>query len=256
MKVAEIRKSFLRFFEERGHRVIPSSPLVPVGDPTLLFTTAGMVQFKPYFMGLAEPPARRMTSVQKCFRTTDIDEVGDASHLTFFEMLGNFSAGDYFKREAIAYAWEYLTDVLAIPSDRLWITVFEDDDEAAALWREHGVEGARILRYTAKQGNYWYSGEVGPCGPCSELHYDFGPVETCSACGAGTCHPALECGRFLEIWNLVFMAYFQHEDGRKEPLPQANIDTGAGLERLARVLQQGPSVYETDVFLPVIERIE
>ncbi len=255
MNVDDIRRSFLRFFEERGHRVIPSAPLVPIGDPTLLFTSAGMVQFKPYFMGLAQPPARRMTSVQKCFRTTDIDAVGDASHLTFFEMLGNFSAGDYFKREAIEYAWEYLTGVLAMPADRLWITVYEDDDEAFDLWRAQGVPEARILRYGEAEGNYWFSGDVGPCGPCSELHYDFGPTPGCESCASGSCHPAVECGRFLEVWNLVFMAFFQHEDGSRTPLPQRNIDTGAGLERIAWVLQGKRSVYETDVFAPIIERV-
>ncbi len=255
MNVDDIRRSFLRFFEERGHRAIPSAPLVPIGDPTLLFTSAGMVQFKPYFMGLAQPPSRRMTSVQKCFRTTDIDSVGDASHLTFFEMLGNFSAGDYFKKDAIGYAWEYLTDKLALPPDRLWITVFEDDDEAFGLWKELGVPERRILRYGEDEGNYWFSGDVGPCGPCSELHYDFGPTPACPSCAHDTCHPNIECGRFLEIWNLVFMSFFQREDGSKTPLPQQNIDTGAGLERIAWVMQGKRSVYETDVFAPIIERV-
>ncbi len=255
MNVDEIRRSFLRFFEERGHRVIPSAPLVPIGDPTLLFTSAGMVQFKPYFMALAEPPASRMTSAQKCFRTTDIDEVGDESHLTFFEMLGNFSVGDYFKREAIVFAWEYMTSVLGLAPERLRITVFEDDSEAAGYWREAGVDESRILRYGEAEGNYWFSGEVGPCGPCSELHYDFGPVAGCAACADGTCHPSVECGRFLEVWNLVFMAFFRHEDGSKTPLPQQNIDTGAGLERIAWVMQGKRSVYETDVFAPILARV-
>ena len=255
MNVDDIRRSFLQFFEERGHRRMQSAPLVPIGDPTLLFTSAGMVPFKPYFMGAAEPPSPRMTSVQKCFRTTDIDAVGDTSHLTFFEMLGNFSIGDYFKREAISFAWEYLTGVLDMAPERLWITVYVDDDEAAGYWREEGVPESRIMRYGVAEGNYWFSGDVGPCGPCSELHYDFGEQDGCPRCADGTCHPAIECGRFLEIWNLVFMAFFQHEDGSKTPLPSQNIDTGAGLERLAWVVQNQRSVYETDVFSPILARV-
>ena len=254
MTVNELREAFLRYFEGKGHRRIPSSSLVPHGDPTLLFTTAGMVQFKPYFMGLEEPPAPRMTSVQKCFRTTDIEEVGDESHLTFFEMLGNFSVGDYFKREAIEWAWDFLTRELGINGDRLWPTVYIDDDEAFELWAERGVPAERILRYTAEQGNYWGPpGDSGPCGPSSELHFDFAPTEGCAHCGAGTCHPDIECGRFLEIWNLVFMGFFQDEDGERTPLPAQNIDTGAGLERLAWVLQQGQSVYDTDELRAIVE---
>ncbi len=247
LSVHELRETFLTYFEGRGHLRIPSSSLVPHGDPTLLFTTAGMVQFKPYFMGLEEPPARRMTSVQKCFRTTDIEEVGDPSHLTFFEMLGNFSVGDYFKPQAIEWAWDFLTNVLGIDGARLLATVYEDDDEALELWAARGVPRDRIHRYTAEQGNFWGPpGDSGPCGPCSELHYDFGPIASCPRCIDGTCHPDVSCGRFLEIWNLVFMAYFQDEDGNRTPLPAQNIDTGAGLERLAWVLQQGASVYDTD----------
>ncbi|MEZ4501644.1 MAG: alanine--tRNA ligase [Dehalococcoidia bacterium] len=254
MQVHELREAFLQYFEGKGHRRIPSSSLVPHGDPTLLFTTAGMVQFKPYFMGLEEPPARRMTSIQKCFRTTDIEEVGDASHLTFFEMLGNFSVGDYFKAEAVDWAWEFLTEVCGIDGERLWATVYEDDDEAFALWEAKGVPTDRIMRYTAEQGNYWGPpGDSGPCGPCSELHFDFGPTEGCPHCLDGTCHPAIECGRFLECWNLVFMGFFQDEDGTRTALPAQNIDTGAGLERLAWVLQQGQSVYDTDELRGVIE---
>ncbi len=254
LKVNELREAFLAFFQARGHRRIPSSSLVPHGDPTLLFTTAGMVQFKPYFMGLEEPPARRMTSIQKCFRTTDVEEVGDASHLTFFEMLGNFSVGDYFKAEAIEWAWEFLTGVLGIDPDRLRATVYIDDDEAFALWEQHGVPPERILRYTAEQGNFWGPpGDSGPCGPCSEMHYDFGETPGCPSCADGTCHPDIGCGRFLEIWNLVFMTYFQDEDGKRTPLPAQNVDTGAGLERLASVLQDVRSVYETDELASVIE---
>ena len=256
MTVDELREAFLSYFEERGHRRIPSAPLVPHGDPSLLFTAAGMVQFKPYFLGLETPPAVRMTSIQKCFRTTDVEEVGDASHLTYFEMLGNFSIGDYFKAEAIEWSWQFLTGVLGMAPDRLWATVFTDDDEAFELWRGQGLPDDRILRYTAEQGNYWYSGESGPAGPCSELHYDFGPTAACAPCAAGTCHPDVECGRFLEVWNLVFMAFDRAADGSLSPLPAQNVDTGAGLERVAWVLQGARSVYETDELRRILARAE
>jgi len=257
---SQIRESFLRFFEERGHRRLPSAPLVPIGDPTLLFTSAGMVPFKPYFMGQAQPPHSRLTTVQKCFRTTDIDSVGDTSHLTFFEMLGNFSIGDYFKAEAIAWAWEYVTTVLGLERERLWAAVYLDDDEAFELWRKVGVPQERIRRY-GEEHNFWFSGPVGPCGPCSEIHYDFGPEFGCGP----HCEPSHDCGRFLEIWNLVFMTYFRQADGSYTPLPRKNIDTGAGLERLASVAlfqsegwdrSRRPSVYDTDVFRPILARVE
>ena len=259
MTVDELRQAFLDFFEERGHRRIPSASLVPHGDPTLLFTNAGMVQFKPYFMGLEEPPAPRLTSIQRCFRTVDIEEVGDESHLTLFEMLGNFSVGDYFKTEAVAWAWEFLTEVLKIDGDHLWATVYTDDDEAYELWRDQGIPEERILRYTAEQGNYWGPpGDSGPCGPCSELHYDFGePTEPRAAdYDYDSDHPALDSGRFLEIWNLVFMTYNQDESGNREPLPAANIDTGAGLERLASVVQHVRTVHETEELRAVIAAAE
>ncbi|PKN81258.1 MAG: alanine--tRNA ligase, partial [Chloroflexi bacterium HGW-Chloroflexi-9] len=253
MKVDEVRQAFLSFFEARGHRRIPSSSLVPHGDPTLLFTTAGMVQFKPYFMGLEEPPARRLTSIQRCFRTTDVESVGDDTHLTLFEMLGNFSVGDYFKDDAIAWAWEFLTQVLKIDGSRLWATVFTDDDEAAALWLAQGVPPERILRYTAEQGNWWGPpGDTGPMGPCSEMHYDWGVTPGCEACAKNECHPDVGCGRFLEIWNLVFMTYYREEDGSRSDLPAANIDTGAGLERLASVVQGVRNVYETDELRDIV----
>ncbi|MGQ9572325.1 MAG: alanine--tRNA ligase [Dehalococcoidia bacterium] len=257
MDSQQIRDTFLRFFKEREHKVMPSAPLVPVGDPTLLFTSAGMVQFKPYFEGRATPPARRLASVQKCFRTSDIDSVGDTAHLTFFEMLGNFSIGDYFKEKAIPWAWELVTDKnwFAIPKERLWAAVYLDDDEAFDLWRKVGVPAERIMRY-GEDHNYWFSGDVGPCGPCSELHYDFGPTPGCPECQRGQCHPAVECGRFLEIWNLVFMTYFQHPDGSRTPLPAKNIDTGMGLERTAVILQDKRTLYETDLFAPIIRRVE
>jgi alanyl-tRNA synthetase len=255
----ELREAFLRFFEERGHRRMPGAPIVPPGDPTLLFTSAGMVQFKPYFMGQAQPPAPRAVTVQKCFRTTDIESVGDTSHLTFFEMLGNFSFGDYFKAEAIAWAWEFVTGVLRLPPERIWAAVYLDDGEARDLWVQTGVPPERIRRY-GEEDNYWFSGEVGPCGPCSEIYYDFGEQ---SGCGPD-CEPVHPCPRFLEIWNLVFMSFYRDGDQRT-PLPKRNIDTGSGLERVASVLlfespgwdkSRVPSVYDTDLFQPLIRKIE
>ncbi len=257
MKVDDLRQTFLAFFEERGHRRIPSASLVPHGDPTLLFTTAGMVQFKPYFMGLEDPPARRLTSIQRCFRTTDIEDVGDESHLTMFEMLGNFSVGDYFKDEAVDWAWEFLTGVLKIDTAHLWATVFVDDDYAHDLWVKKGVPEDRILRYTAEQGNWWGPpGDTGPMGPCSEVFYDWGKTPGCRHCEADTCHPDIDCGRFLEIWNLVFMTYYREEDGSQTELPAANIDTGAGLERLNSVLVGKRNVYETDELRDVVAAAE
>ena len=257
LPVNQLRAAFLEFFEQRGHRRIPSSSLVPHGDETLLFTSAGMVQFKPYFEGLEDPPTPRMVSLQKCFRTTDIEDAGDESHLTFFEMLGNFSIGDYFKRESIEWAWEFMTAVLELDGERLWATVYIDDDEAFALWLEQGLPPERVLRYTAAQGNFWGpAGDRGACGPSSELHYDFRRRSDCPHCADGTCHPDIECGRFLELWNLVFTTLYQHQDGRREPLPANNVDTGAGLERLAWVLQQADSVYETDELRELLRQVE
>lgn len=252
MKSSEIRTTFLKFFEEKGHLIVPSSSLVPHGDPTLLLTTAGMVQMKPYFTGEAVPPSRRMTSCQKCFRTTDVDSVGDPGHLTFFEMLGNFSVGDYFKKEAIAWAWELVTERFGLPRQRLWTTVFFDDDEAERYWIDLGVPGERIIRCGEKDNFWGPAGQTGPCGPCSEIHYDFGPDR---GCGKSDCNPSCGCGRFLEIWNLVFMQFNQDEQKIRTPLPKPNIDTGMGLERIACVLQNKASVYETDVFAPLLERI-
>ncbi len=244
MQSSEIRRRFVDFFASRGHRYVESAPLVPLGDPTLLFTSAGMVPFKPYFLGQVQPPAPRLTSVQRCFRTTDIDSVGDDSHHTFFEMLGNFSFGDYFKAEAIAWAWQFITKELGLPADRLWITVYHDDEEAIRHWQAQGVPDARILRYGVEEGNYWYSGEVGPCGPCSEIHYDYGKQFGCGP----DCEVRHDHGRWLEVWNLVFMTSFRDADGRQTPLPKANIDTGAGLERLTAVVNGQRSAYETDAF--------
>ncbi|MDT7903636.1 MAG: alanine--tRNA ligase [Candidatus Caldipriscus sp.] len=245
MKSAEIRKVFLEFFKERGHTVVPSSSLLPP-DPTLLFTNAGMNQFKPYFLGEIEPPFKRAVSVQKCLRAggkhNDLDNVGfTRRHHTFFEMLGNFSFGDYFKREAIRWAWELLTEVFKIPKEKLWVTVYEEDDEAFYIWKDEiGIDESRIMRMGAKD-NFWEMGDVGPCGPSSEILYDLG--------GEGE-------DRFLELWNLVFMQYNRRADGSLEALPKKNIDTGMGLERIASVLQGTYSNFETDLFLPIINFIE
>jgi alanyl-tRNA synthetase len=248
----ELRQAFLSFFQDRGHKIIPSSSLVPHKDPTLLLTSAGMVQIKPYFLGLEAPPSRRLASCQKCFRTTDIDSVGDSKHLTFFEMLGNFSVGDYFKKEAILWAWDFVTKYLKLPEERLWITIYLDDDEAFAYWRDVGVPAEKILRFGEKD-NFWGPvGDSGPCGPCSEIHYDLGEE---FGCGKAECRPNCDCGRFSEIWNLVFTQYNQDQSGQRTPLPKPNIDTGMGLERTLAAIQGKPSPYETDLFSPLVDRI-
>ncbi|MCF7635135.1 MAG: alanyl-tRNA synthetase [Dehalococcoides mccartyi] len=247
----ELRENYLKFFEEKGHKRIASSSLIPHNDPTLLLTTAGMVQFKPYYLGVAKPENPRMTSCQKCFRTTDIESVGDASHLTMFEMLGNFSIGNYFKKEAIAWAWEYVTQRLNIPAEKLWVTVYLDDDEAIALWKEQGVPEGRIVRLGAADNFWGPAGDSGPCGPCSEIHYDFGQE---MGCGKADCNPSCKCGRFCEIWNLVFVQFNQDKSGKRQNLPAPSIDTGMGLERLTILMQARKNVYETDIFAPVIEK--
>jgi len=248
----EIRRAFLSFFDSKGHKIIPSSSLIPHGDPTLLLTSAGMVQVKPYFTGKLVPPSPRLVSCQKCFRTTDIEAVGDATHCTFFEMLGNFSVGDYFKREAIKWGWEFVTEHLRIPPERLWITIYLDDDESFGFWREIGIPEERILRF-GEEHNFWGpAGSSGPCGPDSEIFYDFGEE---FGCGKPTCAPNCECGRFTELWNLVFTQYDQDEEGKRTPLPRPNIDTGMGLERTAAVMQGKASIYGTDLFAPLLECI-
>jgi len=252
MKSDDLRRIFLQFFADKGHKVIPSSSLVPYGDHTLLLTTAGMVQIKPYFLGVEVPPSPRLTSCQKCFRTTDIDIVGDDKHLTFFEMLGNFSVGDYFKKEAISWSWEFVTQYLKLPQDRLWVTIYLDDDEAFDYWRQVGVPVERILRF-GDEDNFWGpAGDSGPCGPCSEIHYDYGEE---FGCGRPDCRPNCECGRFSEIWNLVFSQYNQHSDGHRSLLPKPNIDTGMGMERTLAAIQGVHSFYDTDIFIPLIQRI-
>jgi alanyl-tRNA synthetase len=248
----EIRAAFLKFFEEKGHKVIPSSSLIPAGDPTLLLTNAGMVQIKPYFLGEAIPPSRRLASCQKCFRTTDIETVGDATHLTFFEMLGNFSVGEYFKKEAIAWAWEFFTERMKLPPERLWVTIFLDDDESFKYWREIGIPESKISRF-GEEDNFWGpAGSSGPCGPCSEIHYDFGEEK---GCGKADCRPNCACGRFTELWNLVFTQYNQDEAGNRTPLPKPNIDTGMGFERLLTILAKKSSIYDTDLFAPLLNKV-
>ncbi|MSQ21861.1 MAG: alanine--tRNA ligase [Dehalococcoidia bacterium] len=251
---ADIRKAFLDFFQGKDHLLIPSSSLIPAGDPTLLLTSAGMVQFKPYFTGEMTPPQPRLTSGQKCFRVSDVDSVGDTSHLTFFEMLGNFSVGDYFKKEAIAWGWEFVTKNMGLKPAQLWATVFRDDDEAYALWQKTGIPARRIRRFEERDNFWGPAGDEGPCGPCSEIHYDFG-----GTCRLGKsdaeCGPNCACGRFLELWNLVFMQFYQDNQGKRTPLPRPNIDTGMGLERAALILQGKASIYETDLFQPIVSRV-
>ena len=246
MDAQTIRQTFTDFFVDRDHLAVASAPLTAPGDPTLLFTSAGMVPFKPYFLGEAQPPHHRLTSIQKCFRTTDIDEVGDASHLTMFEMLGNFSLGDYFKAEAQAWAWELVTDVIGIPPARLVATVFTDDDYAYDQWKKIGLPDSKIYRYGEDQGNFWAAGPTGPCGPCSELHYDMRPGYRDDA------GPAEAEEKWLEIWNLVFMQWTRFEDGTRADLPAQSIDTGAGLERWAMMLQDQDNLYDTDLFAPLL----
>ena len=252
MKSVEIKRRFLNFFAERGHRVVESSSLIP-DDPTLLLTTAGMVQFKPYFLGEVTPEYTRATSAQKCLRTTDIDKVGyTARHLTFFEMLGNFSFGDYYKSEAARFAWDFLLGEMGLPLERLYFTIYEEDDEAWRVWTEEvGVPAERVVRL-GEEDNFWDMGVTGPCGPCSEIIYDQGPG---FGCGRPDCGVGCDCDRYLELWNLVFMQYNRGADGSLTPLPRKNIDTGMGLERLASVMQGVPTNFHTDLLLSLIERM-
>lgn len=259
MTGAEIREAFLRFFEERGHQRVPSGPLVPENDPTLLFSNAGMNQFKDVFTGQARLPFSRATSAQRCVRAggkhNDLDSVGRTPrHNTFFEMLGNFSFGDYFKRDAITFAWDLVTGVFGLDPSRLWVTVYREDDEAAAIWQQVAkLSPERIVRLGEKD-NFWAMGETGPCGPCSEILYDRGSHLHCGAerCGIGQC----DCARWLEIWNLVFMQFDRApHTGALTPLPRPSIDTGMGLERIASVLQGVDSNYDTDLLAPIVDAV-
>jgi alanyl-tRNA synthetase len=256
VKANDIRRTFLEFFAQRGHRVVRSSSLVPVGDPTLLFTNAGMNQFKDIFLGLERRDYQRAVSSQKCLRVSgkhnDLENVGRTRrHHTFFEMLGNFSFGDYFKQDAIAYGWELMTQVYKLPEERLIATVFSEDDEAYDIWeKEIGLPPGRIFRL-GEDDNYWAMGDTGPCGPCSEIQYDAGPEA--SEQGHKDCRFPCECGRYVELWNLVFMQFNRDASGQLAPLPSPSVDTGAGLERLAAALQGKVSNYDTDLFRALIE---
>jgi alanyl-tRNA synthetase len=253
----EIRREFLKFFEDRNHTIVSSSSIIPDRDPTLLFVNAGMVQFKNVFLGAEKRPYKRATTSQKCVRAggkhNDLGNVGKTlRHHTFFEMLGNFSFGDYFKKDAIAFAWEFLLKKLKLDESRLWVTIFTEDDEAEALWKAVGVNPSRIVRLGEKD-NFWSMGDEGPCGPCSEIIYDLGDQV---GCRQPTCAVGCDCDRFLEIWNLVFMQYERFKDGQMKKLPNPNIDTGMGLERIVSVIQGKVGNYETDLFVPLIKRLE
>ncbi|PIS29532.1 alanine--tRNA ligase [Candidatus Saganbacteria bacterium CG08_land_8_20_14_0_20_45_16] len=253
MNSTQIRKRFLDYFKAKGHEVLPGSSLIPA-DPTVLLTLAGMLQFKPIFLGTEIPKYKRATTVQKCVRMIDLENVGKtARHQTFFEMLGNFSFGDYFKKEAIAFVWEFLTKELKIPPAKLSVAVFEKDDEAYDLWREdQGLPAEKLFRLD-EENNFWAAGPTGPCGPCSEIYYDLGPSV---GCGRPSCQPGCDCDRFLEVWNLVFIQYDRSDNGELIPLKQRGIDTGMGLERIASVLQGVSSNFETDLFRPLIQEIK
>src|SRR3990167_6199159 len=254
----DIRHKFFDFFVKRGHEKVSSSPLIPAQDPTLLFTNAGMNQFKDLFLGKEKRSYNKAVTIQKCMRAggkhNDLDNVGfTARHLTFFEMMGNFSFGDYFKKDAIRYAWDLLTEGFGLAPDRLLVTVYQDDDEAYKIWNEEiGVVKERIFRL-GKKDNFWQMGDIGPCGPCTEIYVDLGKN---IGCKEKSCQPGCDCGRFLEIWNLVFMQYDMQSDGSLKPLKHTGVDTGAGLERVAVILQGKESVFETDIFAPIIKKIE
>ncbi|MGR3309914.1 MAG: alanine--tRNA ligase, partial [Candidatus Brocadiales bacterium] len=258
MKTNEIRKRFLKFFEQKGHTIFPSDSLIPTNDPTLLFTGAGMNQFKNMFLGSNAGNISRAATCQKCLRTGDIENVGrTTSHHTLFEMLGNFSFGDYFKEQAIEWAWEFLLKEVKLQEERLSVSVYENDNEAYDIWQKHiGVPVHKIYKFDEKE-NYWPScapsqGPNGPCGPCSEVFYDQGPN---IGCGRKECNPACDCDRYVEIWNLVFIQFDRKDGGRLDPLPRKGIDTGMGLERMARVLQGVLSNFEIDIFSPIIQQI-
>ena len=251
---AELRNKFLTYFESHGHSIVASSPLVPGNDPTLLFTNAGMVQFKDVFLGTDKRSYSKATTSQRCVRAggkhNDLENVGyTARHHTFFEMLGNFSFGDYFKERAIFYAWDFLTEVIGLPVEKLWVTVYSEDDEAANIWINRiGIDPAKLIRISTSD-NFWSMGDTGPCGPCSEIFYDHGPeIE-----GGPPGTPEEDGDRYIEIWNLVFMQYNRDEEGTLNPLPKPSVDTGMGLERLAAILQNVHNNYDIDLFQTLIK---
>ncbi len=254
MKAIDIRNKYLKFFERHGHIVIPSAPLIPENDPSVLFTTAGMQPLVPYLLGEKHPEGTRLTDYQKCVRTVDIDEVGDNRHLTYFEMLGNWSLGDYFKEESIKMSFEFLTKELGIPVEKLSVTVFagdEDaprDEESARIWEEVGMPKDHIY-YFGKDDNWWIAGEEGPCGPDTEMFYDTGK-EPCNK----NCNPSCGCGKYVEIWNNVFMEYYKNKDGYSK-LKQRNVDTGLGLERMNMLLQGKETPYDTEIFKPIMDKL-
>ena len=256
MKAIEIRNKYLKFFREHGHAVIPSAPLIPENDPSVLFTTAGMQPLVPYLLGEKHPEGTRLTDYQKCLRTNDIDEVGDNRHLTYFEMLGNWSLGDYFKEEAIAMSFEFLTKELEIPAEKLSVTCFAGDEDCprdtvtAECWKKAGIPEDRIY-YFGKDDNWWIAGETGPCGSDTEMFYDTGKPK-CSP----DCNPACGCGKYVEIWNNVFMEFYKDENGNYTKLKQHNVDTGLGLERMTMLLQGKQTPFDTEIFKPVMDKLE
>ena len=257
----EIREKFLSYFEAQGHSRFASSSLIPVGDPTLLLTTAGMVQFKPYFTGEAEPQNKRATTSQKCFRTPDIEEVGDATHNTLFEMLGNFSFGDYFKSNAVDFAVELMTEGYGIPLDKFSAAIHHTDEETRGLWEAKGIPADKVYSYGDDENWWGPAGDEGPCGPCSELHYDYGAEygclqDDCAPNCTNVMADGVVCDRYVELWNLVFMQYYHHLDGTRTNLPAPSVDTGMGFERLVRILQDVDTAYETDLFTPIIAAVE
>ena len=255
MKAIEIRNKYLNFFKEHGHAVIPSASLIPENDPSVLFTTAGMQPLVPYLLGEKHPSGTRLTDYQKCLRTNDIEEVGDNRHLTYFEMLGNWSLGDYFKEESIQMSFDFLTKELQIPVEKLSVTVFAGDEDcprdevAAECWKKAGILDGHIYYY-GKDDNWWIAGEEGPCGPDTEMFYDTGKP----ACGPD-CQPSCDCGKYVEIWNNVFMEYFKSKDGKYSKLEQRNVDTGLGLERMAMLLQGKETPFDTELFKPVMDKL-
>ena len=256
MKAIEIRNKYLEFFKRHGHAVIPSAPLIPENDPSVLFTTAGMQPLVPYLLGEKHPEGTRLTDFQKCLRTNDIDEVGDNRHLTYFEMLGNWSLGDYFKEESIAMSFEFLTKELGIPVEKLSVTCFAGDEDCqrdevtASCWRKAGIPKDRIY-YFGKDDNWWIAGEEGPCGPDTEMFYDTGKPK-CSE----NCNPSCGCGKYVEIWNNVFMEFFKTKDGKYTKLKQHNVDTGLGLERMTMLLQGKETPFDTELFKPVMDKLQ
>ncbi len=256
MKAIDIRNKYLNYFKNHGHKVIPSAPLIPENDPSVLFTTAGMQPLVPYLLGEKHPEGTRLTDYQKCLRTNDIDEVGDNRHLTYFEMLGNWSLGDYFKEESVAMSFEFLTKELGIPVEKLSVTCFAGDEDAprdevtAECWKKAGIPEERIYYY-GKDDNWWIAGEEGPCGPDTEMFYDTGKP----ACSP-ECQPSCGCGKYVEIWNNVFMEYYKTKDGKYEKLKQHNVDTGLGLERMTMLLQGKETPFDTEIFAPIMEKLK